>query len=216
MTAVWQDEDGKLWVKTWYWTTRSGLEDRARRDGAPYDQWVEDKHLTAVPGAVIDKTFVAQQVAELVAAHDVQMLAFDPAGIADFIGACEAVGLDVWRWKGPDTPDGVGLKLVSHAQGTRVMFEDKQLCMPRSIERLEDRILTEGVVIDASPVTYSCAANAQLIADGQKNRAFDKKRSRGRIDGLVTIAMGVGAATMNEQLGEAIDLDDFLKNAVMV
>lgn len=49
-------------------------------------------------------------------------------------------------------------------------------------------------------MTYSCAANAHLDADGQENRAFDKKRSRGRIDGIVTIAMSVGAA-MNE-LGE--------------
>jgi phage terminase large subunit-like protein len=75
-----------------------------------------------------------------------------------------------------------------------VMFEDKQLCMPRSIERLEDRILTKGITIDSSPVTYSCAANAALDTDGQNNRAFDKKRSRGRIDGLVTIAMATGAA----------------------
>ena len=50
------------------------------------------------------------------------------------------------------------------------------------------------VTIDNSPVTYSCAANAALDSDGMLNRCFDKKRSRGRIDGLVTIAMGVGAA----------------------
>ncbi|WP_306286350.1 terminase TerL endonuclease subunit [Sphingomonas sp. Ant20] len=78
-------------------------------------------------------------------------------------------------------------------------FEDKQLCMPKSITKLEDAILAEHIVIDASPVTYSCAANAAIIEDGQANRAFDKKRSRGRIDGLVTIAMAVGAAAMNEQ-----------------
>ena len=195
---------------------RCGVRDRGRRDGAPYDQWVEDKHLIAVPGAVIDKTFVAAKVAELDAQHDVQALAFDPAGIADFIGACEEIGLAVWRWEGPAKPEGNGLKLISHAQGTRVMFEDRQLCMPRSIERLEDRVLTQTVVIDTSPVTYSCAANALLISDGQKNRAFDKKRSRGRIDGLVTIAMGVGAATMNEASEGVIDYDDLIANALVV
>ena len=83
---------------------------------------------------------------------------------------------------------------VSHAQGKLVRFEDKQLTMPRSIERLEDRILTRTVAIDSSPVTYSCAANAHTEADGQGNRMFDKNRSRGRIDGMVTIAMAVGAA----------------------
>jgi phage terminase large subunit-like protein len=194
LTAVWL-KDGKLYAKTWYWTTKDGLADRQRSDNAPYEEWVEDGFLTAVPGAVIDKTYVAAEVAQVVSAHDVQFLAFDPAGIADFIAACEEIGFPVWKWKGPDEPEGEGLKLVSHAQGTRVVFEDRQLCMPRSIERLEDRILTQGIVIEDNPITYWCAGNALVAEDGQKNRAFDKKRSRGRIDGLVTIAMGSGAAT---------------------
>jgi len=194
LTAVWL-KDGRLYAKTWYWTTKDGLETRESSDGAPYAQWVEDGFLSAVPGAVIDKTFVAAEIAQLDAEHDIQFLAFDPAGIGDFIAACEEIGLPVWKWLGPKEPEGQGLKLVSHAQGTRIIFEDRQLCMPRSIERLEDRILTHGLTVEDNPVTYWCAGNAMVIEDGQKNRAFDKKRSRGRIDGLVTLAMGVGAAT---------------------
>lgn len=199
LTAIWL-KDGKLYAKTWYWTTKAGLKDRALKDSAPYDVWVEQGFITAVPGAVIDKTFVAAEVANLKANHDIEFLAFDPAGIADFTAACEQIGLAAWLYEGPNEPQGEGLKLVRHAQGTRVVFEDRNLCMPHSIERLEDKVLNDGIVIDSSPVTYMCAANAALIADGQKNRAFDKKRSRGRIDGLVTIAMATGAATM-------IDLD---------
>lgn len=198
LSVCWIDAKGHLWVKTFYWTTKAGLADRSRKDQAPYDQWVEAGHLTAVPGATIDKTFVAEKVKEICSENDVEFLAFDAAGMADFIAACETVGFPVWRWKGPDDHSGSGLKLVSHAQGTRRMFEDRQLVMPTSIERLEDRILEGRVTIDASPVTYSCAANAHIVTDGQKNRAFDKNRSRGRIDGIVTIAMAVGAATMNE------------------
>jgi phage terminase large subunit-like protein len=204
LTATWIDENGHLWAKTWYWTTRDGLADRAKADGAPYEKWVVDEFLTAVPGAVIDKTYVAARVAEICAAYDVQFLAFDPAGIGDFMAACENNGFPVWLWEGPETPAGRGLKIIPHGQGLKVFFykeldEDKQpierLCMPRSIERLEDRILKRTITIEANPVTYSCAGNALLASDGLKNRAFDKKRSRGRIDGMVTIAMGAGAAT---------------------
>lgn len=198
LTAVWL-KDGRLYAKTWYWTTKDGLSDRERNTSAPLAQWVDEGHLTAVPGAVIDKTFVAEEVAQLVAEHEVEFLAFDAAMIEDFIAACDQIGLQVWRWKGPKEPEGDGLKLVAHAQGTRIMFEDRQLCMPRSIERLEDAILEKRVTVDASPITYFCAGNAQVIEDGQKNRAFDKKRSRGWIDGLVTLAMGVGAALSNEK-----------------
>ena len=195
LTAIWQDEAGHFWAFTWYWTARQGIEDRAKADHAPYPKWAEQGFLEAVPGAVIDKGFVAAKVAEIIAENDVQSLAFDPAGIGDFIRACDDIGLPVWKWEGPDKPEGQGLKILSHAQGTRIVFEDRQLCMPRSVERFEDLILNGKITIANSPVTYSCAANAALIADAQKNRAFDKKRSRGRIDGLVTLAMAAGSAT---------------------
>lgn len=196
LSCCWHDlEADHLYVKTWYWTVSENIIDRSRADQAPYDQWAEKGFIEAVNGAVIDKTYVAQQVAKIMTEHAVDFLAFDPAGMADFIAACEAIGFPVWRYQGPDEPQGEGLKMVSHAQGKMVRFEDKQLTMPRSIERLEDRILDKTITIDKSPVTYSCAANAHIDSDGQGNRAFDKKRSRGRIDGMVTIAMAVGAAT---------------------
>jgi len=199
VTGTWAEPAGHLWCKTWYWTTKDGLEDRAKADNAPYGDWVEDGYLVATPGATIDFTFVAMRVAQLVADNDVQALVVDPAFIISFMEACEAVGLAVWRFEGPGKPEGRGLKIISHAQGKRVMFEDKQLCMPQSFTKLEDRVLDGRITVDASPVTYSCAANAVPDEDGQGNRCFDKARSRGRIDGIVTIAMGVGAATANEK-----------------
>jgi phage terminase large subunit-like protein len=196
LTAVWVDDAGHLWSKTWYWTAKDGLHERAISDNAPYETWAEDPDvdLTAVPGPVIDKTFVAAQVATLCSEYDVQFLAFDVAGIADFIAACDDIGFPVWKFEGKDKPEGKGLKLVPHAQGKRRMFEERQLTMPTSIERFEDKILSKGITIEASPVTYMCAANAMIDQDAQANRCFDKKRSRGRIDGIVTNAMAAGAA----------------------
>jgi phage terminase large subunit-like protein len=216
LTAVWIDENGHLYAKTWYWTTAEGLKDRAIRDGAKYVEWAADPNVdfTAVPGAVIDKTFVAAEVQKLCAEHEVEFLAFDPAGMADFIAACEQIGFPVWKYLGPDKPGGVGLKLVNHAQGKLVRFEDKQLTMPRSIEKLEDRILDGTIDIDDSPVTYMCAGNAMVEADGQANRMFDKKKSRGRIDGLVTLAMAVGAAD-NELDDGGVDMDEYLRKRTM-
>ncbi len=199
VTATWELPDDQLAVKTWYWTAREGLEDRADADKAPYLDWVEDQYLTATPGATIDYTYVAAKIAELNAEHEAEALVVDPAMLTAFTDACDEVGLAWWLWEGPGKPEGRGMKIVKHAQGTRIMFEDRQLCMPHSITRTEDRILEGRILIDSSPVTYSCAANSVLDEDGQGNRAFNKKRSRGRIDGMVTIAMGVGAATAAEK-----------------
>jgi 2-succinyl-5-enolpyruvyl-6-hydroxy-3-cyclohexene-1-carboxylate synthase len=43
-----------------------------------------------------------------------------------------------------------------------------------------------------------CAANAILDSDPQGNRCFDKSRSRGRIDGMVSTALGVALAAARE------------------
>ena len=74
------------------------------------------------------------------------------------------------------------------------MFTDKQLCMPHSITRLTDKVLKGEIVIDANKMTDVCAANAVLVMDGMGNKAFEKQRKRGRIDGMVSIAMAVGAS----------------------
>ena len=195
LSGTWEVTEELLASKTWYWTVKEGLADRAEEDRAPYRDWVEDGYLVATPGSTIDYTFVAAQVAELVADHAVQELVVDIAFVNAFRDACTEVGLETWLYDGPGKPEGRGLKIVKHAQGKKVMFEDRQLCMPHSITRTEDAILEGRVVIDSSPVTYSCAANAHVDEDGMGNRAFDKARSRGRIDGLVTLTMGIGAAT---------------------
>ncbi|MGN6307307.1 MAG: terminase large subunit [Mesorhizobium sp.] len=195
LSACWR-KDGRLFVKTWYFTTKSGIHDRSRDDNAPYDKWADDPSVTleAVPGATIDYEFVGAKVKALVAKHDVQFLTFDPAKIGDFIDACDRIDFPTWKFEGPDEPEGEGLKLVSHGQGTRIVFVERALCMPKSIEKLEDAILDGSIAIDASPVTTMCASNAIIVSDAMNNRAFDKKRSRGRIDGMVSIAQAVGAA----------------------
>lgn len=196
LSACWQ-KDLKLYVKTWYFTTTEGLPDRAVADNAPYPEWVENNWLTAVPGATIDYTFVAARVKKLKdAGHDIKMLAFDPAKIGDFIDACndEIVKLDVWRFEGVDKPSGKGLMLVSHGQGTRIVFQERALCMPKSLEKFEDVILNREITIDRNPVTTMCASNAITFADAMGNKMFDKRKGRGRIDGMVSIAQSVGAS----------------------
>lgn len=199
LSCIWlAQKDGKphRYVKTWYITTKAGISDRARDDNAPYDVWAANPDVTleAVPGATIDYEFVAARAKRIVDTHQVEFLTFDPAKMGDFIDACGRIDFPVWRFEGPDEPAGKGLKLVSHGQGTRIVFVDRALCMPKSIEKLEDTILDGSITIDKSPVTTMCASNAIITSDPMNNRAFDKKRSRGRIDGMTSIAQAAGAS----------------------
>ena len=193
LSGCWEGE--KLNVKTWYWTCSERLADRSTKDKIPYRELAEGGFITITDSPIIDYSFVAEQVRSLCVTYDVVQLCVDPSFIGDFIKACNDIGFDVWRFEGPDKPEGVGLKIISHAQGLRVLFEGKQLCMPVSIRHLEDHILKDTITIDASKMTDICASNTVIQADAQKNKMFEKNKSRGRIDGMVTIAMAVGSAT---------------------
>ncbi|MFN8994984.1 MAG: terminase large subunit [Pseudomonadota bacterium] len=200
LSGCWEGE--KLNVKTWYWTCSERLADRSTKDKIPYRELAEGGFITITDSPIIDYSFVAEQVRSLCVAHDVVQLCVDPSFIGDFIKACNDIGFDVWRYEGPDKPEGVGLKIISHAQGLRVLFEGKQLCMPVSIRHLEDHILKDTITIDASKMTDICASNTVIQADAQKNKMFEKNKSRGRIDGMVTIAMAVGSATSEIEAGQ--------------
>ncbi|MGB6230829.1 MAG: terminase TerL endonuclease subunit [Litorimonas sp.] len=192
LSGCWEGE--QLAVKTWYWSRDYEVEKRTTADHIQYRDLAAEGLITLVPGRVIEYDFIAVQVRDLCAAHDVEQLVVDSAYIEDFMRACRDIGFPVWLWEGEGEPEGQGLKIVRHAQGKRVVFEDKMLCMPVSIRHLEDRILKDTITIDANKITTICASNTVVDSDAQKNKCFDKARSRGRIDGMVTIAMSVGAA----------------------
>lgn len=186
-------EGGRFLARVEYWKPADRLADAQRTDRAPYLEWAEGGVLHAVHGRTIDYAFVAAEVQRLCGSHDVEMMAVDPAFLSDFRRACDDIGLETWVWT-PDDDYGSGLKLVIHGQGARGMHSVKNLWMPRSLGILEDMILNRSVMIDDSPLTRWCAGNAAVKPDAQGNRFFVKKRERGRIDGVVALAMLVGAA----------------------
>lgn len=192
--AIWRDEEDNLTAKVWYWTTPAGLERRSALDRIPYRAYVEKGELTVTQSPVIDYEFVAYQVKLLIAKHDVDSLTVDPSFWEKFRDACEKISLAVWVYEGPDEPEGDGLKVVRHSQGTKVAFGERNLCMPHSITRLTDKVLSEEIRIDASRLTQYCAANTVIKTDPIGNQMFDKSRQRGRMDGMIALAMASGAS----------------------
>jgi phage terminase large subunit-like protein len=195
LTALWSTSDGHV-AKTWYWRPQHNVHDAARADGAQYVEWSAAGLLNLVPGRSIEYEWVAAKIQELCAEQNIQALAFDPAHILEFHKACERIGFKTWVWKEGEAA-GEGLKMIVHAQGRAGMHSKQMLWMPRSLGQLEDAILQQQIIIDRSPLTNWCSGNAAIESDAQNNRWFAKKRLRGRIDGVVSLAMAVGLANAN-------------------
>lgn len=192
LSVAW--EGPVLDVKTFYWTREFEIEDRSTADQLRYREMEAEGFIEITPGRVIDYAFVAARIIDLCARFDVAQMAIDSAHIEKLCEKFADVGFPHYIYEGDDKP-GTGLKVVRHSQGTHVSFDGRRLCMPTSITQLEDHMLSKTVRVDRNKVTSYCARNAIIREDPYGNRMFDKSKSRGRIDGVVTLAMAVGSAT---------------------
>jgi phage terminase large subunit-like protein len=185
-----------IWhVKPWFWLPSEGVYERSRTDHVPYDKWAEQGFLETVPGAAITYDVIATRICEILATHKgLQKIAFDRWNFAQF-----KPWLTHHKW----TEDMIATKWVEFGQGTQSMSP--------ALRELESRILRKEIRHGDHPILNMCCANA--VIEGSKKtgglkkdssaRKLSKKRSTGRIDGLVALAMAIGIAPMGAPIDVA-------------
>jgi len=185
-------EGDQLVAEVRFYTPKDTLKERERRDRVPYSTWVEQGYLVAVPGRSIGYDFVVKDLADWLA--EGATLAFDQWRMEDFQSAMDDAGIDSWVYKGPDKPTDSGVRMVKHSQGFGGGASEAALWMPRSITELEDAILQGRFKVKRNPVLTWCSASAVIVTDAAENKKWEKRKSTGRIDGIVAVSMAVGAA----------------------
>jgi phage terminase large subunit-like protein len=188
--------EGKFHVRPTFWLPADGLRERSLKDRVPYDQWAKEGHLETTPGKSIEYEFVAEHLRGLFDRHDVRAVAFDRWGWRH---------LKPWLERAGFSEEEIG-RFVEFGQGFQSMSP--------ALRDLESALLNGKLVHDGHPVLTMCAANAVVQADPAGNRKLTKAKSRGRIDGMVSLTMAMSVAATHEE-GPVINLDDFLANAVM-
>ena len=81
-----------------------------------------------------------------------------------------------------------------------VPFGQGYVSMAPAIDATEIEFLHGRVRHGGHPVLTMCAATAVMVSDPAGNRKLDKSKSTGRIDGMVALAMAMGASTMAEEV----------------
>lgn len=169
-----QDEEGNWHVKPRFWKAIDTLADHERRDKAGYTMWARQGFLHTTPGASIQYSFVAEQIAALTKGVDVQVIGFDRWKFEMLKPHLEAAGL----------PEGLFQEVI---QGPRTFSP--------FLDSLESLLILKKIIHDGHPVMTMCAANAVVVPDANENRRLDKAKSTGRIDGMVALAMAIGLAS---------------------
>jgi len=160
-------------VHSAFWLPGEGLKEKSRKDRVPYDLWQRQGLLNTTPGKAIEFEYLAEYLRGFFDQHDVQKVGFDRALMAF---------LTPWLVKAGFTETELE-KFQSFGQGV--------LSMTPALRELEVKLLNTQLRHGKHPVLAMCAANVKVIGDSGA-RKFDKKKSRGRIDGMVALAMAVG------------------------
>lgn len=203
------DADGIIYAEVSFWTPAETLDERASSDRVPYRAWLDAEHLETVPGRSIDYAYVAKSVAEDTSKFNIVALAFDQWRIEDFQRDLDDQGVESFVWEGPDKPDGAGLRLVRHAQGFGGGASVSSLWMPRSITAIEDLVLSGKLKVRYNPVLRWNSASAVLEQDATGNKKWEKRKSTGRIDGIVALSMAIGAVSMPREQGQDLYVASF-------
>ncbi|WP_275075610.1 terminase TerL endonuclease subunit, partial [Providencia rettgeri] len=178
-----------------FWTPKDTLLDRAKTDRVPYDAWARKGFIHTPPGNAVKYEFVAERIAEITTYVNLLTIAFDQYRI---------------KYLEPKLDEAaVAVPLVPHGQGY-YKAKDSGLWMPHSIELFEGLIDDKAIIIHSNPCLRWNAASAVTEADQKENRIFAKRKSTGRIDGVVASAMAIGAS--EGEVDDNGNLDDFFSN----
>jgi phage terminase large subunit-like protein len=177
------EQDGS--VHPFCWLPEEGLAEKSRADHAPYTEWAKSGHLLTTPGSATSFEYVAQFLRGIFSRCNVKGIAFDRALMAHF---------KPWLIKAGFTESEIEAKFIPFGQG--------YFSMTPAIRELETRLLAGKLRHGDHPVLKMCAVNAKVDTDSSGGRKFVKKKSRGRMDAIVALAMACAVAPLVEQKPE--------------
>ena len=172
-----EDDEGVVHLKPYAWTPTANLEERQLNDRAPYDAWVRQGFLTAVPGAAIDYAFVAATLGDLSGEMNLARINYDRWSIKHLKQALDRYGVVV--------------PLEAFGQG--------YVSMSPAINELERLVAAGKIRHGGHPLLRWCFGNAITATDAAGNRKLDKSKPYGRIDVAVAAVMATGAMKCQDE-----------------
>lgn len=177
--------EGAWHVKPVFWLPQEGLRERSRKDRVEYDVWAEQGLIETTPGKAIQYEWVAGRLREFFDRYDIRAVAFDRWNFRH---------LKPWLEKAGFSEEEIG-RFAEFGQGFQSMSP--------ALRDLEADLLEGKFRHGMHPVLTMCAANAVVRSDPAGNRKLDKERSRGRIDGMIALAMARSVAATAEAAAPA-------------
>ena len=172
-----RDEEGVVHLLPFVFCPTRGIEERSRRDRAPYDTWVKNGQMIPLGGESMDYRQIVEWLRDHLAEEGIEpaIVAFDRWKIRDFKSVADELGFaQMAEWK----EVGQGFK----------DFSPRCECF---VALALDGKLRHG----SQPLLNLAASNAIAVIDAAGSTKLDKSKSTLRIDPLVASIMAVYAVS---------------------
>ena len=168
-----------------FWIPGEDVAAKGRQDHFDYETQVRLGSVTSCPGRAVDWEMVANFVAREIATNDIRQIGFDRWRLADLKPYLLRAGISEQK---------IASTFVECGQGFQTMT--------RALDALERAILAGQVRHGSNPVLSWNVANSTVVSDDTGNRKLTKKKSHGRIDGVVAAAMAFFVAPLSQPVPE--------------
>lgn len=177
-------------LKVFFWCPEEGLHEKSKNDHVPYDIWVDNGYVFKSQGRAISKGDVVMFIDQMAAKYNIQGVAYDRNRIKDLIEMAEVNGIDlaIGKWNKDkrvwDFDSYYGIKMLP--------FGQQASSMAPAIDKFETLLLQRQIRHDGNPCLSWNAANVVVEENNDGYRHMVKKKSYGRIDGIVAAVMACG------------------------
>lgn len=181
-------------VLFWAWTPLDGIEDRARHDGVPYQDWIRAGFLAGCPGDIVDYSMVEEAIWEAAELFDLRTLGLDPA---------MAWTLSQRLMEGNGAQPGLEVITISQSM----------MGVSPAMKRIELLLRKREMLHEHNTCARWNFGNVRCAVDGNENIKFMKNKKTGRMDITVAWIIAMATAMVKEDAGgdlaAAIDREDF-------
>jgi len=164
-----------------FWVPEETIPRRVRQTGYPYDAWKARGYLDSTPGNVIDYAYIEKAIGEMSQSYHICEIAFDRWGSNMLVERLTEMGMTV-------VPFGQGYSSMSAPS-----------------KEFYEQMMKGNILHGGNPVFRWMCGNVVIDVDPAGNIKPTKKRSNGKIDGVVAAIMALDRCVRHEQQGSVYD-----------
>jgi phage terminase large subunit-like protein len=169
------EENEPFYTLHYAWCPENAIKARSKQDRVPYDLWNRQQYIEATPGSVIDYGYILKRIEAISKQYALRAILFDRWGATKIVKDLEDMNLTVLEF-------GQGFASMS----------------PPSKE-LEKLGLQRKIIFPDTPALKWCFSNVIVEVDAAGNVKPSKKRSKEKIDMVVSSIMALDGALRNQK-----------------